>query len=158
RDLRITSTDHITRAVLATARGGGNLGETAKLARVMWPDDAVTPKLIQRAATVPADTVSSGWAADVATISLPNFIATLAGPSSLLLTRALQVSFGNSAAISIPTLVSAAASATFRQQSQPIPVVQLDTSGPVTMTPKKIAVLIALTNEVARSANAEAFI
>jgi hypothetical protein len=35
----------------------------------MSSDDKVTPQFIQRAATAPADTTTSGWATDLATVS-----------------------------------------------------------------------------------------
>src|SRR5262249_10662786 len=118
--------DHIIRSVLATARGAGDPSAAAKAARALWPDDMVTRQRVTRARTRPADTTSSGWAADVGTFALADFVATMGGASSTLLTRALQLSFGDAAAIVVPNLVASSASATFRQQSQPIPVISLD--------------------------------
>src|SRR5262245_45081242 len=87
----------LVRAVLATARARSDALAAAKLARTMWSDDKVTPALIQRATTNPADTVTSGWASDVGTFALADFVATMGGAASTLLTRALQVSFDGSA-------------------------------------------------------------
>ena len=47
----------------------GEHADAAQVARVMSSDDKVTPQFIQRAATAPADTTTSGWATDLATVS-----------------------------------------------------------------------------------------
>jgi hypothetical protein len=150
---RARSSDYLARAILAAARGQHS--SAIEVARATWPDDVVTRVLVERSSTSPATTTTSGWAADVATFSLADFLATLGGASSQLLTRALQLSFDSALGVYVPAMVGSANDIAWVQQGSAIPVRQLDMSGGFMLTQKKLATIFVMTSEMARSPNAE---
>jgi len=121
RHIRLRPADHIVRATLATAKAELDKTNPEQLARKMWPGDAVTPLLLRRdefdnpisitrAVTSAADTSTTGWSADIATIGLTDFLLNM-GPASAasgLLSRALVLTFDRYNALGLPTLQAAA--------------------------------------------------
>ena len=53
-----------------------------QIARTIWPQDEVTPQLLTRAATSPAATTTTGWAAELAQQAIGDFVASLAPQSA----------------------------------------------------------------------------
>jgi hypothetical protein len=143
----------LTRACLAIGRGtldGSELAGDYALKR--WRDDR-TCELILRAASSPATTTGSGWAREmtrVATALLAALVPVSAGAN--FLSRALRVSFGNAASLTLPTV--APGSASFVAEMQPIPVKQF-ASASVSMLPRKLAAIIQASYEMLASGNAE---
>jgi hypothetical protein len=130
----------------------------AEAARQHWPNDHVLD-LIVRAATAPAMTTVSGWAAELAQRVVSNALAGL-GPMSAgakLLGDGLVLTFDQHGSISVPGFVASAANGGFVAEGAPIPVRQLVAAGTV-LQPYKLASIAALTEEMARSSNAEALI
>src|SRR5262249_40221689 len=77
--------------------------------------------------------------------AVADFISTL-GPASAgseLFRRSINLQFGGSAAILVPSVVSSANDVSFVGEGQPIPVRQLLIGGP-TLTPSKFAVIFTL--------------
>jgi Phage capsid family len=152
---------HLVRAVVANALNNLN-GELTpeRHAKLLWPNDPVTP-LITRSAVVPADTVTSGWASQLAQTVIPDFISTLApvSTSAALLQRGLQFSFDNANGILVPGVIADASEAGFVGQGSAIPVEQLALSGP-TLSPRKVAAMSVFTREVFLHSvpNIEAFV
>jgi hypothetical protein len=155
RDRYRRSAEPLVRAVLAHARAEFEPGGVTHVARHLFPDDRATLELIERAATVPADTVTSGWASQLAAQSVSDLFTTLGGASASgqIFKRALNVTFGRSASVIVPTVISGTDVA-FVGQGSPIPVRQLSVSGP-TLTPKKVAVIFVLTRETIEHTDAE---
>jgi hypothetical protein len=85
--------------------------------------------MITRAAPSVADISSAGWAADVATIGLTDFLLNMgaASAASGLLSRALVLTYDRYNALGIPSLLPAAGNTSFVGQKAPIPVRQLTT-------------------------------
>ena len=106
---------------------------------------------VQRAATVPADTATSGWASQLVETSVAGFMELLL-PASVypgLSARGLRVSFGRSGIISIPTrLATPTIAGSFVAQGAAIPVRQGAFSSQ-TLSPKKMAVISTFTREIA---------
>jgi hypothetical protein len=152
------SLTYLARAIVATARNyAEGTQDVAGLMRRMWPGDKVTPILVQRAAASPATTTTSGWAADVAAGAPWDVVSTL-GPASAgsqLLARGVNVRFDGFSSVTIPSVTVAPTGINFVAQGGVIPVRQLDTAPGLTITPAKLAVAFALTNETVRGSNAE---
>src|SRR5215207_733292 len=78
---RLRPSDHLIRAVLASARSLYHPGDDpADEAVRTWPEDKITP-ILTRAATASATMTTTGWAAELATTAVADMIVTL-GPAS----------------------------------------------------------------------------
>ena len=106
--------------------------------------------VITRAATVPADTVTSGWASQLVDTSIQDFFAALL-PMSVypgLAAKGGKFSFGRAGIVSMPTRASTPTIAgSFVGQGAPIPVRQGAFSA-ITFTPKKMGVISTFTREL----------
>ena len=107
--------------------------------------------VITRAATVPADTVTSGWASQLVDTSITEFFAALM-PNSVypaLASRGGKFSFGRAGIVSMPTRASTPTIAgSFVAQGAAIPVRQGAFTA-ITFTPKKMAVISVFTRDIA---------
>ena len=107
--------------------------------------------IVTRAATIPADTVTSGWASQLVETQNAEFMQLLI-PASVypgLSARGLRLNFGRAGVISIPTRgPTPNIAGAFVLQGNPIPVKQGIFSA-VTLTPKKMGVISTFTREIA---------
>lgn len=107
--------------------------------------------VISKAATVPADTVTSGWASQLVETSIQDFFAALL-PNAVypsLAAKGGKFTFGTAGIVSMPTRASTPTIAgSFVAQGAPIPVRQGAFSA-ITFTPKKMAVISTFTREIA---------
>ena len=114
-----------------------------------WGGDSKSAEVIIKAATAPASLTGVGWADSLAQSSVASFIGAL-GPASAgseLLSRGLQLEFGGSAAITVPTLIASAGATSFVAESQPIPVRQQSLAAPQ-LVPRKLATLTEFSHEL----------
>lgn len=107
--------------------------------------------IITRAATAPAMTTTTGWAAELVTTAIGDFMEALR-PSSVfaaLSPRGTKFTFGRNGIISLPARANTPTIAgSFVAQGAPIPVRQAAFSA-ITLTPKKMAVISTFTREIA---------
>ena len=107
--------------------------------------------VITRAATVPADTVTSGWASQLVETSITEFFAALM-PNSVypaLSSRGGKFTFGRAGIVSMPTRAATPTIAgSFVAQGGAIPVRQGAFTA-ITFTPKKMAVISVFTRDIA---------
>jgi hypothetical protein len=113
--------------------------------------------IVNKAASAPAMTTVTGWAAELAQPGVyePSFLQLLAGPSSIYsqLTQApqvIRVSFAGRGSVRVPTrAMTPTLGGSFVGENQPIPIRQagLNTA---TITPKKMAVCSVFTEEMFR--------
>jgi HK97 family phage prohead protease/HK97 family phage major capsid protein len=105
---------------------------------------------ISKAATVPADTVTTGWAANLVETSITDFFAALL-PKSVypsLAAKGGKFSFGRAGIVSMPTRASTPTIAgSFVAQGASIPVRQ-GAFASITFTPKKMACISTFTREI----------
>jgi hypothetical protein len=87
-----------------------------------------------------------------------DFVASLTGQSAAasLFREALQLSFGRSGQINVPTLLGDSSLAAFVAEGYPIPVVQPLVQPLVMLRPYKLATIIVMTVEMVNSSNIEA--
>lgn len=118
-----------------------------------WPDDPVVD-MVMRAASEPASLTNTPALA----ATLTEFLADLTPQSAAagLFLLATSLTFGNAATIALPRL-SDLPEADWVREGAPIPVVR-GVASAVTMTPHKIATIVALSNEMMRSSSAEAMV
>jgi hypothetical protein len=107
--------------------------------------------MISKAATVPADTVTSGWASQLVETSIQDFFSALL-PNAVypsLAAKGGKFSFGRAGIVSMPTRASTPTIAgSFVAQGAAIPVRQGAFSS-ITFTPKKMACISTFTREIA---------
>jgi HK97 family phage major capsid protein len=107
--------------------------------------------VVNKTATVPADTVTSGWASQLVTTAFGDFFAALM-PNSMypaLAKRGSSFTFGRNGVIVLPTRSSTPTIAgSFIAQGAPIPVRQGAFTS-VSLTPKKMGVISTFTREIA---------
>jgi hypothetical protein len=148
----------LVRAILATAHASytGDR-DVRRVVKQMWPDDKATLALVTRAASAPARTDVSGWAAELAINTIAELLVAL-GPQSAgsqLLRRATVLTLGRYESVTVPALVAAATNASFVGQGGAIPFRQIDTSKSAKLEPRKLATGFSLTREMINSSNAE---
>jgi hypothetical protein len=128
---------------------------TDTFVRRRWGDGAMDGiGMLLRAASSPATTTGTGWAAEVTQISvalLDALVPISAGAN--LLRRGMQIDFGRDAAIKLPTIAPGICK--FVRAGDPIPVEKFAASGPQ-ITPRKMACIVELTTEMLQSSSAEA--
>ena len=130
----------------------------ADIALRQWPHDRVVEELT-RAASAPAMTSVTGWAAELAQRVVADALDAL-GPASAgaqLLKLGLVLSFDGAGSISAPGFVAEFGNAGWVAEGDPIPVRQLSAT-PAILNPHKLAAIAVLTREMIESSNAEALI
>src|SRR5262249_8076402 len=149
REAAVTS---LTRAAVAV---GGKVFESRSATDIMrdraWTDDRVA-SLITRAASAPAMTSTTGWAAELGQVALA-FLRTLTPMSAAaaLLDQCLTLSFNGAEKISLPNIKPG--TATFVKQGDPIRVLQMPTLVSQSLLPCKLAAIVELTREMMESSN-----
>lgn len=107
--------------------------------------------VVTKAATAPATTTTTGWAAELVQTSILDFMESLM-PASIypsLRARGGEFSFGRNGIVSIPSRNTGTSLAgSFVGQGAPIPVRQGAFTA-TTLTPKKMAVITTFTREIA---------
>jgi HK97 family phage major capsid protein len=151
----------MARAVLAEAKAtfeSNREGAALRLVRAAWPSDRMALRLVTKAASAPAMTTTTGWAAELATIRVEELLSTF-GPASAgaeLLQMGHVLTWDSAAKISVPGFSAASATfATFVAQGQSIPVRQFVTSSGVSLDPRKLATIFTLTHEMISASSAE---
>lgn len=127
--------------VLKENYGENEMGESVR---------TVMAKMVTKAATIPADTTTSGWADTLVQTVIGDFIESLM-PLSVypqLRARGGSFTFGRNGTISLPSrTTSTAIGGAFVAQGAPIPVKQGAFSA-ISLTPKKMGVITTLTREI----------
>jgi hypothetical protein len=146
--LRSRSAEVLVRAVAAHAIAELQPSHVSTVVKQYWPEDRDT-ELITRAATTPATITGSGWASNLASTALADFIASMAPASAAaqLLELGLQLQFSRASAIMVPGMIADATKVGFVGESQPIPVQQFSTAG-VLLDPRSFKVITTFTAEI----------
>lgn len=131
----------------------------SEIAAFLWPQDKLTGQLLARAASAPAMTSVTGWAAELAQKVVRDAMQALGAAScgAAILGEGLVLAWDGAALISAPGFVADANMAGFVAEGNPIPVHQL-TVGPAQLQPHKIASIAVLTREMIESSNAEVLV
>jgi hypothetical protein len=127
-------------------------------ARALFDDTATN--LVLRAASAPATTTTTGWAAELARLSITDTVAAIASLSAAadVINRGTMVGFNGFASIRIPGRIFTANYADAGQwvaEGSPIPVRQLNFTSGVTLQPHKVAVIIPFSREMAEASAIE---
>jgi len=151
---QIPKGDYVLRALVCKLKAHFTKQSPYEVMKQEYGDDEPTRavmNVITRSATVPADTVTSGWASQLVNTSITEFFAALM-PNSVypaLASRGGKFSFGQSGIVSMPTRAATPTIAgSFVAQGAAIPVRQGAFSA-ITFTPKKMAVISVFTRDIA---------
>lgn len=119
-------------------------GDTGEMTRVC------ASRMITKAAAIPADTTTSGWADTLVQTIIGDFIQSLI-PHSVypnLAAKGSSFTYGRNGVVSLPARNTATTvGGAFIAQGAPIPVKQ-GAFTPITLTPKKMGVITTLTREI----------
>jgi hypothetical protein len=157
--LPLSSGNSFVRAVTARAIARISYETPREVAARMWPSDRVTNEFLARAASTPAMTTVTGWAAELAHRVVHDALEAL-GPAAAateIFRRGLVLSFDGAAQISAPGFVASAANAGFVAEGDPIPVRQFADTAAL-LQAYKLASIAVLSREMIESSNAEALI
>lgn len=152
---KIAPGDYMLRSAVVKVLSHVTKQDPMQILHKAYGDDETTKVVfesVQRAATAPATTTTSGWASQLVQTVNADFMETLL-PASVypgLASRGLRLNFGRNGAISIPSRSATPTIAgSFVAEGAPIPVRQ----GAFTsqsLTPKKMAVISTFTREIAQ--------
>lgn len=152
---KIAPQDYVWRSLVCRVKSHFNKGQTPyDVLKEEYGDDEPTRavlNVITKAASVPADTVTSGWASQLVETSIQDFFAALMPNSvySPLSAKGGKFSFGRAGIVSMPTRASTPTIAgSFVAQGSPIPVRQGAFTS-ITFTPKKMGVISTMTRDIA---------
>jgi hypothetical protein len=148
-----------TRSLTASVIASMERRAPSEIAARMWPNDRITPELLERAASAPAMMTVPGWAQELAQIFVSDALNVLCGCSvgAQLLRETLVVAINRAGTILVPGLAVDATGAGFVAEGAPIPVHQLALT-PAQVQPKLLASIAVLTREMIESSNAEVLV
>lgn len=154
RDLALRSLSRAAIAVGQKALGIPQLRTPGEVLQARgWADDRGANLLTTRAATTPTS-IANAAALTTISYALLDVLAPVSAAAALL-QHGMQLEFGRSAQILLPTLAPGLCS--FIGEAAPIPVQKFASSGP-TMSPYKLACICELTAEMMASSNAETLV
>jgi HK97 family phage prohead protease len=147
--------DHVYRALVCKVKSHFTRQPAFDILKNEYGDEDVITRgvlgIISKAATVPADTVTSGWASQLVETSIQDFFGSLM-PNAVypsLSAKGGKFSFGRAGIVSMPTRASTPTIAgSFVAQGAPIPVRQGAFTS-ISFTPKKMGVISTMTRDIA---------
>ncbi|QUT07930.1 phage major capsid protein [Sphingobium phenoxybenzoativorans] len=152
---KVAPKDYVLRSAVATALGHVLKRNPADVLLERYGDDAVTRAVfdvVTRAASAPATTTTTGWAAELVQTAILDFIESLL-PLSVypgLSERGGRFTFGRNGIVSLPARNTGnSVGGSFVGQGAPIPVRQGAFTS-TSLTPKKMAVISTFTREIAQ--------
>ncbi len=147
----------IERAAFASFLAVHENAEEVDVCRRLWPNDRAAPLLVSRAAAAVGSTTAPGWAAELAQRATGAFFASLApiSAAAALVDLGLRVTLGRSATMVIPARSGAAPLALPWVAENGVIPVRIQSIAAATLDPRKMAVIIAFSRELARRSSAE---
>jgi hypothetical protein len=142
----------MVRQIISTALAAGG-GDAADIARRLFPYDRQTAAWLERGVS----TITSTTTTNAPTSAAVSGTISLLGPASsfaAILERCVNLVFGESSTIHLPSLTASGTGVAFTAQGAPFPIKQLATSA-ATLDLKKLGMGLVFTNELFRSSNAE---
>jgi len=153
--------DYLYRGAAAYVRAYATKSTPERAAEKMWGRDLATLEILQRAATSPATTTTTGWAKELAGIAIYDMIQSITSISAGadLIGRGLKLSMDGIAEMRVPgRVLNATAAGQWVAEGSPAPARQLSFSNAAILRPRKLAVLSVYTREMAESSNIEAVV
>jgi HK97 family phage major capsid protein len=151
---KVAPQDYVWRSLVCALKAHFSKQSPYQVMRDEYGDDEPTRavmNVVTKAATVPADTVTSGWASQLVATSIQDFFAALL-PMSVypgLAARGAKFTFGRAGIVTMPTRAATPTLAgSFVAQGSPIPVRQGAFSS-ISFTPKKMGIISSFTREIA---------
>jgi hypothetical protein len=152
---KIQPADHVWRSLVVKLKTHLDQSKRSsyEILKDTYGEDDITKAVfdvINKTATIPADTVTSGWASQLVQTSIGEFFAALI-PNSVypaLAAKGGSFTFGRNGALSLPTRSATPTIAgAFVAQGAPIPVRQGAFTA-IPLTPKKMGVISTFTREI----------
>jgi len=151
---RIAKQDYVWHALVCAVKAHFTKQNPFDILKSEYGDDEphrAVLNFVTKTATVPADTVTSGWASQLVDTSIQDWFNALM-PNSVypaLASRGGKFTFGRAGIVSMPTRAATPTIAgSFVAQGAPIPVRQGAFTA-ITFTPKKMGVISTMTRDIA---------
>lgn len=151
---KVPPQDYVWRTLVCQVKAHVQKKPIMQVLKETYGDDEPTRAVmgtITRAAALPADTLTSGWASNLVETSIQDFFGALM-PASIypqLAAKGGRFTFGRAGIVSMPTRATTPTIAgSFVAQGAPIPVRQGAFTS-VVLTPKKMGVISTFTREIA---------
>jgi HK97 family phage major capsid protein/HK97 family phage prohead protease len=150
---KVQPQDYVWRSLVCQLKAHVQKKSFAEVLKETYGDDEPTrivASVVTKAAALPADTVTSGWASQLVETSIQEFMGALLPVSIFpqLAAKGGSFTFGRAGIISMPTRAPTPTIAgSFVAQGAPIPVRQAAFTA-VTLTPKKMGVISTFTREI----------
>jgi len=158
RDRAVNS---LVRACIASGLSQYGKGAPGKILERAWPDDDAAAWILKASSEPPASTGDSrGTATALGRIVVAELIEAMTpySASARLIEGAPSFTFDGAAYVSVPSFSATPTAVAYVGEGAPIPVVQLASSAPAAMTPKKASSIVVLTEELLEASNAEAYV
>lgn len=150
---KVEPVDYVFRSLAVAVKAHGEKRPLIETMKSMYGEDVATKNVMDvvlRAASAPATTTTTGWAAELVQTAISDFIDLLM-PQSIypaLSAKGGRFAFGRNGVVSLPSRSATPTIAgSFVGQGAPIPVRQGAFSS-VSLTPKKMAVITTMTREI----------
>ena len=150
---------YLSRAATATLRAYATQSTAERVAARMWGDGATTE--ILRAATTPATTTGTGWAAEIVRVAIYDLIQSITSVSAAaeLIDRGLQLSMDGVAELRVPgRTLNAAAAGQWVAENAPAPARQLSFTNAAILQVRKLSCIMSYSREQAASSNIAAIV
>jgi hypothetical protein len=151
-------TNHVWRAAAATLKAHVSKTPLLEMAKSMYPDDPVTPLILQKAAVTQATLTDAAWAGPLARYAVEQSIediVSLSVAGKLEDAGALRINMGRLASVTVPgRSISAADAGQWVQEGYPIPVRQYNFPN-AKLQLQKLAVIVTMTREITEASNIE---
>jgi hypothetical protein len=145
----------IARAAAALVAASAARTTVAEMLAARWPGDK-NLETLTRAASAPATDTTSAWASDLVGLNQPN-IADVLGPSSAaatLFARGLQLQFNGTGRLLVQGLSASSDNGVWLAELGVFPVLQLDLSSQVILSPRKLVASVAFSREATLACSA----
>jgi HK97 family phage major capsid protein len=151
-----------TQLAIAMHRNGNNASAAAEYATRVWDDPLLArvlstpPDVLQRAAIAGGNTTAATWAAELVEYrnASEEFVEMLRPISAVMQLSTRTLDFGRNDSITIPTQTAGAAGG-YIAEGAAIPVGLLAT-GQITMAPRHLGIIVAITEQLANSSAPDA--
>jgi hypothetical protein len=149
--------NHVWRAAAAMLRAHIAQAPPEQMAKIMYPDDTVTP-VLTRAASTMATLTDPAWAGPLARYAVSQAIEDIVAMTAagrMEAAGAMRVDMGRLASVTVPGRGTTAADAgNWVAEGAPIPAKQYNYA-PGKLNLRKLAVIVTLTEEMSRASNLE---
>jgi len=148
---------YVFRAAAASLRSYATRGTPEYVAGKMFKGDVITPEIL-KAATAPAETAVTGWAAEIARLAIYDMLQSITSISAAaeVISRGLKITMDGIATHRVPgRVINPAQAGTWIAEGNPAPARALVFTNAAILQPRRLSVMYPYSREQAESSNIE---